>query len=136
MIILKTTGKSSTKPARAMLALVLALAIVAIPARALAGPATDEYRLRLPDAKGKKNSTEPAPNAGALPADISRQLAHDPNGKALAALASPQLQNADTGGDSSLLGALLGGLGDPLVLAVALSLLAIGGGARELSRRT
>jgi hypothetical protein len=129
------------RPERHRVAIVvaLALAIALVPARALGSPATNEYKLRLPNAKGKQhdNSNAPVANPSGLPSGVSRQLARDPNGKTLAAIATadelgaPHVTSADTDGDSSLLSALW----DPLVLAVALVLLAIGAGARELSRR-
>ena len=100
------------------------------PIPAHANPAVDEYTNRFPTASGKDHgngATLPTGNPLALPPAVAAQLATDPNGKALAAVATasslgaPQLQPGDTGSGTSLLHALF----DPVVLLLAAAVVAI-----------
>jgi hypothetical protein len=115
----------------------LALA-VAMPANAFAGPAVDEYTLDVPNAKGKRNSGSDTPttNPGALPDGVAAQLRKDPDGRALATIASaPELgapkvgdvTSGESGEDPSALSAALSGITDPASLAILIALCAIGG---------
>jgi hypothetical protein len=111
--------------------LILAVAVLAcsMPAFANANPAVDEYKDRFPTANGKNHGDGgiPTGNPHALPPGVAAQLANDPDGKALAAIATasslgaPVLHPGDTGSGGSFLHALL----DPVVLLLALAVLAI-----------
>jgi hypothetical protein len=115
---------------------------------AFANPAVDQYKLRLPDAKGKSHDGEdptPAPEAlEALPAPTIEKLKHKKNGKALAAVATapdlgaPTPEPHRTDGEVSTLGGLLRSLLDPVALLVLLAMgaIAVGGyRARQLEGR-
>lgn len=104
--------------------------LFARPLPARGNPAVDEYSNRFPTASGKDHGnggTLPTGDPLALPPAVAAQLATDPNGKALAAVATasslgaPQLQPGDTGSGTSLLHALL----DPVVLLLAVAVVAI-----------
>lgn len=129
-------AKFATAAAVGVLVLILASA-------ALANPAVDEYKLRLPDAKGKdhdQNGADPTPTLGALPAPTVEGLRHNKNGKALAAVATapdlgaPQPMRENTDGDDSLLSGLFRSLLDPLALLVLLGMAAIAIGGYRLRR--
>jgi hypothetical protein len=119
---------------------------------AFAGPAADEYTLRLPDAAGEKNLGPKAPRAQAndLPAAVRDELKQSPEGKTLASIATadeliappvPPLAFKDSGLDEdstdgrSLPEAALSALGDPIGIATLLALAAIAGGAYLTRRR-
>lgn len=129
-------------PGRAFAPIVLVLAL-ALPAQASAGPAADEYKLRFPNAKGNGDANPEAPQAqlDQLPPEVARELANDPEGKALAtiatakALGAPDTLEASGGDDGSLLDDLVAWITDPLVVAVVLAMAAIATGAVMLGRR-
>jgi hypothetical protein len=120
---------------------------------AFAGPATDEYTLRLPDAGGEKNLGPKAPRAQAsdLPAAVRDELKQSPEAKTLASIATadelsappipPPAFNQDSELDEdstdgrSLPAAALSALGDPIGIATLLALAAIAGGAYLMRRR-
>lgn len=127
-----------------------AAAALALSSSAIAGSAVDEYSLDLPDAKGKVESPEKAPRARVsdLPPTVAAALAHDPQGKALATIATAGelgappppgeggLLNAAVEGDRpSALGAIVAALDDPAVIGVTLVLL-LAGGAALVARKT
>lgn len=134
----KAAGKSSTKPGTALaLAACVALAL-ALPSHALGGPATKEYTPKFPNAKGKQQKGEAAADPAALPPSVADQLQRNIKGKALATIATaeelgaPEVVDTDTGGEPSLLSALLSSLLDPIVIGVAVAMVAIVVGARHL----
>jgi hypothetical protein len=117
------------------------------PSAALAGPATDEYTLDLPDAKGKVESPQQTPtaNLASLPSGVAARLQRDPLGKTLAGIAtagelgapSPSAKGPGAAGvageQPSTVSAVASALGDPVVLGLIL-LLALVGGALMISR--
>jgi hypothetical protein len=137
---------------------VSALVALALPTAALAGPATDEYSLDLPDAKGKPGSAEelPVTRVDALPPAVANELRSDPDGKALAAIATAEELGAPghaasegfggvkgeesaggvaldpgdretDGSEPSALAAATGSVDDPAVAGVLLGVIALGG---------
>lgn len=115
-----------------------AVFLLACATTAFANPAVDEYKLRLPDAKGKDHDhdggVDPTPTPEtleALPAPTVKELKHKKNGKALAAVATapdlgaPKPEPHKTDGDESLLGGLFRSLLDPVALLVLLAMGAI-----------
>jgi hypothetical protein len=150
-----TTGKAGTRPRgahtrRALILLVLsAVLALAISSDAIAGSAIDEYSLDLPDSSGNVESPEKAPRAHPkyLPPTVAADLARDPNGKALATIATaPELGappppgkrgllNADVEGDQpSIFSAVTHAIRDPAAI-VSLLLLAFVCGDLFLARR-
>jgi hypothetical protein len=135
-----------------------ALVALALPTAALAGPATDEYSLDLPDAKGKPGSAEepPVTRVDALPPAVAAELSSDPDGTALAAIATAEELGAPgraageglsggngegsgggvaldpgdpetDGSEPSGLAAATGSFDDPAVAGVLLAVIALGG---------
>lgn len=120
------------------------IAMLALPSLALAGPATNEYLLDLPDAKGKQEGGESpgSTGTGALSAKTAKELAGDAEGRTLAQLAtaeelgapgepgSTSTEQADAiadDGESSTLAAAVGAFDDPAIAGMTLALLAIAG---------
>jgi hypothetical protein len=113
----------------------LAGAALTTPVQALAVPATDEYTLDVPDAKGQRDdpASAPGPDAAALPEGVAEQLRKDPNGKALATIATAdeigapdagETSEEESGDDPSTLSAAAGGLVDPVAIGIGLAVLA------------
>ena len=128
---------------RAPLAVVaVALLALFMPATAFAGPAIDEYSLNLPDAKGNVESPESSPtfNPATLSPDVTARLTRNPEGKALAVIATagelgaPHSASPGSGGSGiegeqpSMLSALGGAVGDPAAIGLIL-LVGLAGGA-------
>jgi hypothetical protein len=130
-----------------LVAVAVTLLALCAPAMAFAGPAIDEYSLNLPDAKGKVESPESSPtfNPATLSPDVTARLTRNPEGKALAVIAtagelgapgSPSAGSGRSGveGDQpSTLNALGGAVGDPAVIGLIL-LVGLAGGALFLLR--
>jgi hypothetical protein len=122
-----------------LLILAVAAVLLSPPVRAHANPAIDEYKDRFPTATGKNHGDAGVPTGNPLdlPPGVAGQLANDPNGKALAAIATasslgaPVLRPGDTGSGTSLLHALL----DPVFLLLLLGVVAIVAWTRTAARR-
>jgi hypothetical protein len=126
-------GKSSTK-VLPVIATATALALIAVaPAESLAAPASKEYTPRVPNSKGEEaRKPVPAAEDASLPANaIANELVPSSYEK-------PKITaTVDLGDDDrSWLTALLDALLDPLVIAVALAVLAITAGAFRLRSAT
>jgi hypothetical protein len=125
--MMTTSGRAQRAGLMFLAAVVAALCLLPVGARA--NPAVDEYIDRFPTASGKDhgNAGTPTGNLAALPPGVAAKLARDPNGTALAAIATasslgaPALRPGDTGSGTSLLHALL----DPVILILALAVIAI-----------
>ena len=140
----KTTRRQARLVRRAATTATVGVVLLVFSSTALGNPAVNEYKLRMPDAKGKDHEAEdPTPSAPALealPAPTVEKLHHKKNGKALAAVATapdlgaPQPMPRKTDGDESLLGGLVRSLLDPLALLVLLGMAAIGFGAYRARR--
>src|SRR3954453_4734362 len=137
----RTPRRAHTRRALALVALAIGLSLW-LPPAALAGSAIDQYSLDLPDAKGKVESPESAPSThvGSLPPTVAAELARDPQGRALAAIAtagelgappSPPpgdlVTTAVAGSQLSSFGAIGSGRGAPAVIGVVLLPLLLGG---------
>lgn len=115
-----------------------------LPAQALAGPAANEYKLKIPNAKGRQDPNSEAPQAqlDQLPPDVASELAGDPEGKALATIATakelgaPGSSVSSEADEGSFLDDLVGWITDPLVLAVLLGMAAIAAGTIVHGRRS
>ena len=141
-----TTIWRQARPARrAATATAVGALLLAFASTALGNPAVNEYKLRLPDAKGKDHpASDPTPIEPAvveeLPAPTIKKLHHKKDGKALAAVATapdlgaPQPVPERTDGDESFLGGLVRSLLDPLALLVVIGMAAIGFGAYRVRR--
>ena len=120
--------------------LAMAVLLCALPLGARANPAVDEYKDRFPDASGKNHggAGTPTGNPLALPPGVAAQLAKDPNGRALAAIATasslgaPVLRPGEAGSGTSPFDALL----DPLVLLIALAMVTIVVTTRRAGRQS
>jgi hypothetical protein len=134
---IETSGLRARLARHAAAAAIVVLTLL-FAAPALGNPAVDEYKLRLPDAKGKDHDHDggvnptPTPQAlDMLPAPTLKGLKHNKNGKALAAVATapdlgaPMPTPQSTDGDQSLLGGLLRSLLDPMALLVLLAMAGI-----------
>jgi hypothetical protein len=125
----RMTTTSGRAQRAGLVLLAAALVLCALPVRAHANPAVDEYVDRFQNGGGENNGGAAAPtgNPGALPPGVAAELVKDPNGKALAAIATasslgaPALRAGDAGSGTSLFRALL----DPVVLLLALAVVAI-----------
>ena len=123
--------------------LALAMVLWSVAATAFANPAIEEYKPRFPSASGDKHGSD-ATNVDPtnLPVPIVGGLVQDPNGKALAVIATshdlgaPDFNRTDTSGDSSLTGALLRSLLDPIVWLVGLAMIGIAVGAWRARRES
>ena len=140
-----TRGRQASLARRAATAGTVVALSLAFASTAFGNPAVNEYKLRLPDAKGKDHpdTSNPVPSPPVveeLPAPTVEKLRHKKNGKALAAVATapdlgaPQPTPEKTDGDESLLGGLFRSLADPLALLVLLGMAAIGFGAYRVRR--
>jgi hypothetical protein len=138
------TGSGWRNTRSVVVLLALAAAFVLVQAgTAFAGAAVDEYSLNLPDAKGKVESPEAAPTANVrdLGPVLGGMLARDPNGKALATIATAGSLGAPggsatglgadraavAGSQPSALTAAASAVGDPGALALLIVLALLGG---------
>jgi hypothetical protein len=131
-----------------ILAAAAAVVLCAFCAAASANPAVDEYKLRFPSDSGKQQEDSgqedsaaqaPAPVTSSLPAPVTHELKKHPHGKALATVATspdlgaPLVHRETTSGSSSLSGAIVRSLLDPVVLLILVGMVAMAVGSRRLA---
>jgi hypothetical protein len=131
-----------------ILAAAAAVLLCAFCAAATANPAVDEYKTRFPNDSGKSQEDSsqqdsavqaPAPVTSSLPPPVTHELKKHPHGKALATVATspdlgaPVVHRETTSGSSSLPGAIVRSLLDPVVLLILIGMAAMAIGSRRLA---